>query len=436
MDPLICEDCSEYLSHAPVFLRAIDGGSLCSVCAQEAEDPELMRNRYYEVVAQHWRFPCKYESYGCGELMLFSPIESEEHPHEVDCKYKAYLCPLDKIGECEWQGPVHEVYLHFLRDHPLLIYDNPCVFNHDPEFPNTYIFLVFTAGQLFLLQGEVKVPEGRIYHSVRVFGKATLALEYKFELYIQKNGTCISRIGDVLPINNMEVTEDTSITTKVSNLLDLMGSFDHIQFSINIRNIDDLHDDEIESYCHVCNGWKYLEHGVCNACRLNMKFCPKRPDGCCQLSLAPKIEKHETLYCNFTDWCEFCDDFIYPLFNSKSHHYLVKHEPQPLDVYANISRTHGQFLTIFFKCEFGIILCNYYMSNKKLEVHIVTPFSNMELRHFQCKVFIENPVTGNVSEFALERKVHAFYDWLLHLQKGSFAAWNNCFNIKIEITRV
>lgn len=105
LEQLRCTRCNLYLSVGPV--RFTKEGYLCGRC----RDAEGHIITIYNVVAQSFLFPCRYEASGCKEKFSYGKMEQ----HEMVCDKQPFFCPSFK--QCDWQGLKNNIYKHFLQQH-------------------------------------------------------------------------------------------------------------------------------------------------------------------------------------------------------------------------------------------------------------------------------------------------------------------------------
>lgn len=116
LQELKCTKCSCYLSYGPVTPSS--DGYLCGRCPGE-ESVTI-----YEALAQNCLFPCRYNQFGCQEVL---PFGQQVKQHELICKNKPYFCPNVPLEHCEWQGPYSGMLEHFKERHPHLVLNPPLV---------------------------------------------------------------------------------------------------------------------------------------------------------------------------------------------------------------------------------------------------------------------------------------------------------------------
>lgn len=139
LDQLRCIKCSLYLSVGPV--RLINDAYICGRCNHE----EGCIITIYNIVAQSFLFPCRYESTGCTEKFPYGRMEQ----HEMICDKQPFFCPT--LKKCEWQGLRKNVHTHFLLEHPNDVVKNNKMIRIDLKENNSRCVLFISTKSLYFV---------------------------------------------------------------------------------------------------------------------------------------------------------------------------------------------------------------------------------------------------------------------------------------------
>lgn len=119
LDQLRCAKCNLYLSVGPV--RLIQESYVCGRC----KDTEGYVITIYNVVAQSFLFPCRYDIHGCTEKYSYGKMEQ----HEIVCDKQPVFCP--SFTKCNWKGIRRSIHEHYIQEHPDDIIENSKVIQID-----------------------------------------------------------------------------------------------------------------------------------------------------------------------------------------------------------------------------------------------------------------------------------------------------------------
>lgn len=197
LDQLRCIKCKFYLSVGPVRLLE-GGGYMCGRC----HDEQGCIITIYNVVAQSFLFPCRYESSGCTEKYPYGRMEQ----HEIVCDKQPFFCP--SLKKCEWQGVRKNVHKHFLLDHPDDVIENNKVVRVDLKENNCrcvlfvcgkalyFVDLIFDVDTgLTLSVMQCGLDDGPNIYNVKVFntdGSKELTLNSQdFSFYVNKRNQAL-----------------------------------------------------------------------------------------------------------------------------------------------------------------------------------------------------------------------------------------------------
>lgn len=97
-------------------------GYHCGRCPSGSDE----RNYLYEAAVHDFKFPCKYEQFGCQKQCFFGP---ETEDHEATCEKLPFRCPMFAVPTCEWEGTTDDCafYEHCKAQHAMHVLDKPVV---------------------------------------------------------------------------------------------------------------------------------------------------------------------------------------------------------------------------------------------------------------------------------------------------------------------
>ncbi|KAB0794127.1 hypothetical protein PPYR_13747 [Photinus pyralis] len=107
-----CYICQAYLSCGPVKIE--NGNSICGRC--EASSTAVVHVTFENIMA-NFTFPCRYDSLGCKERLLFNTSMA----HEVKCPHRTVPCPALLHNDCNLNVPISVLHSHFVKFHSDLI---------------------------------------------------------------------------------------------------------------------------------------------------------------------------------------------------------------------------------------------------------------------------------------------------------------------------
>lgn len=148
LDQLRCIRCKFYLSVGPV--RLVDEGYTCGRCREESGCIITI----YNVVAQSFLFPCRYESSGCTQKFPYGRMEQ----HEIVCDKQPFFCP--SLKNCDWQGLRKNVHKHFLQEHPDDVIENNKAVRVDVVEDNSRCVLFVCGTSLYFVDLVFEEPAG------------------------------------------------------------------------------------------------------------------------------------------------------------------------------------------------------------------------------------------------------------------------------------
>jgi len=94
---LVCSNCRPKLTCCPTCRGQLGGN---------------IRNLAMEKLASTVKFPCRYQSLGCG----LSLLHTKKTDHEEDCDFRPVSCPCLN-SSCKWQGSLEQVMSHLMQVH-------------------------------------------------------------------------------------------------------------------------------------------------------------------------------------------------------------------------------------------------------------------------------------------------------------------------------
>ena len=126
MNHLECPVCMEYMR--PPITLCVNGHNICNICKQRLSHcptcrQQLLdtRNLVVEDLARQVKYPCKYRSYGCKEVLANDVITD----HEDWCWYCPQSCPVPDLDsqKCSWTGNYDQIKNHLKEKHRVDCYD-------------------------------------------------------------------------------------------------------------------------------------------------------------------------------------------------------------------------------------------------------------------------------------------------------------------------
>lgn len=114
-----CAKCKSLLSVPPIILDK-NGDGICGRCGNDINGEIYLYNKYYEILAKQFYFPCRYYKEGCHIKELFNDVGH----HEENCPYQLKRCP---VKGCLWSGTIAELIIHYDVIHSELKMENDCV---------------------------------------------------------------------------------------------------------------------------------------------------------------------------------------------------------------------------------------------------------------------------------------------------------------------
>ena len=94
---LVCANCRPKLTCCPTCRGQLEGN---------------IRNLAMEKLASTVKFPCRYQSSGCGLSLLLT----KKTDHEENCEFRPVSCPCPG-SSCKWQGSLEQVVSHLTQVH-------------------------------------------------------------------------------------------------------------------------------------------------------------------------------------------------------------------------------------------------------------------------------------------------------------------------------
>ncbi|KAF2898007.1 hypothetical protein ILUMI_08172 [Ignelater luminosus] len=104
---LKCTRCQLYLSIGPITSNSTSS-FFCGRFPSGGSQVKI-----YEAVVENFAFPCRYQSFGCQELIKWGSVQN----HEQNCNKKPHICPAVPPGVCLWRGAISDITEHFEQTH-------------------------------------------------------------------------------------------------------------------------------------------------------------------------------------------------------------------------------------------------------------------------------------------------------------------------------
>lgn len=383
-------------------------------------------------------FPCRYSNQGCPEKLNFSV--DKPNIHERDCKFRNFFCPIVSRDLCDWVGSCTKLSEHCLDVHPTHFFENPFVLPRlDLTKPNLTNFLVPAFNFLFLVHIKICVASGKLFHSMRMFGKRELLDKFSYSLEIKGNGSKILKEGSVFSASVLTIQDATANCILFSSLLDLLGGkYGESQFTITIQTL-------IRN-CLNClrNLGNNIDLKFCEGCIGKLVECKFRDQECLFVDVNKnKCEKHEFYFCEYQTKCclPYCEvnfvngSFIEHLDSSISCRKTVKSNINSV-VRVTLNSYSKHKYILFSKNNFGTIICEYNLFNYNFQLWLYTSLPSHELKNFKCSIELIDPQTKHIQTVAPHIIYDNFYDWYINARMDSFpSCQNHGIDIKINIDR-
>lgn len=182
-----CLVCMNYMT--PPIYQCRNGHSLCDICCKKLKECpnckgalEGARNYTLEDIVQTFYYPCKYEA------CKFSSKADQIRNHEKNCIYGPFKCPLKAIEDCQWEGPITQIYDHVRTSHyeNLLEVEEINTFvdlqkNEDSD-PDEEVYIIRYAYHLFML--HTLFTGSSFYWTMHTLGPPETSKKFKFEIDI------------------------------------------------------------------------------------------------------------------------------------------------------------------------------------------------------------------------------------------------------------
>lgn len=276
---LKCTRCHLYLSIGPVTSNS-SNNFFCGRCPNGGSQVKI-----YEALAENYAFPCRYQSFGCQEIIKWGSVQS----HEQNCNKKPHLCPAVPPGVCLWRGAITDITEHFEQAHSeevtdmnvieIKLHENVEGYKLIKLKNECYIFHVyFNRAQKILKLNVVQLNDIKSFNSQN----------YQLTLHAHDFSKHITLATDKLaPYESMDhnsIQEKNVIEMSVLKFLmnDNFSLFCEINFDVQENNKKRGNTEVFKLLeCPVCNECLGLPiyqcqtgHSFCNSCTSKLNDCP------------------------------------------------------------------------------------------------------------------------------------------------------------------
>jgi len=197
---LECPVCYDYIT--PPIKQCIKGHLVCSSCYQKLtncptcrEELSTERNLILEKLTPFLKYPCRYHTFGCKEVVALGKKEL----HERLCPFVVVNCPFH--AKCPWAGALHDMEHHIKMKHKIkpevvrkdgIFFFKAKQFNKRPMWIyvfkwDGYLFKLTTkhvnGQQLFRRCPDCK-KKGFLIAHIQLIGNESLAAKYGYTLNI------------------------------------------------------------------------------------------------------------------------------------------------------------------------------------------------------------------------------------------------------------
>ncbi|XP_018319942.1 uncharacterized protein LOC108733333 [Agrilus planipennis] len=161
LQKLKCNKCENPLSVPPITYN-LEGGYFCGRCSPTTHLGT--RLEIYEVLAQHFRFPCQFSKFGCNQMLNWEEVAA----HETVCRKRPYLCPVASVMHCLWRGNLTGIVDHMSQMHNCSV----------KEVHRIKIKVVGVNGKFSILGCKIILLEGKKYLFCVNFNDTNKLLEF------------------------------------------------------------------------------------------------------------------------------------------------------------------------------------------------------------------------------------------------------------------
>lgn len=237
LDKLRCDFCAELLSYSPILIND-EGKNMCGRCIpSKTKTGTFVKNLIYEEIAAFVQFPCINSNNGCCAMVK---LENAKY-HEENCPFRKrndsnqkpeLECPLSITNECSWSGSKCEFELHCKNKHLNTIIDHPYCKKPNLNRDSESYFILKMFEHLFILQVKCSLSENTLWHNVQFLGPSNLAHLFEYNLEFKKGKSRLAENQNIKPYNPSVDIKSNGIRNKITNLINLLGSYDDINVEI------------------------------------------------------------------------------------------------------------------------------------------------------------------------------------------------------------
>ncbi|GLV44492.1 hypothetical protein CBL_10296 [Carabus blaptoides fortunei] len=184
--------------------------------------------------------------------------------------------------------------------------------------------------------------------------------------------------------------------------------------------------------------WPTNDGWCCEDCAPARRVCKFESTGCSYLDTCLKVNKHERLFCEHSNYCDICRNSVTA---RREQHYMDEHSDliyeAGVTARAQVEDTEKY---IFLVSDVGemFLFCFYILKRTKFTLGVCAPLNVQQISQYRCIVKLTNPVTGHTVRHSLKPSYTSMYDWVLHINKDVFSMYScdNCTtDIQIELVK-
>ncbi|CAH0555542.1 unnamed protein product [Brassicogethes aeneus] len=282
---LDCKLCSNLCM--PVIIMVVGKGNVCGNCFLQCEKEmklKAMRNDSLQYILTKLFLPCKFQSKGCNKRVPYTSYSQ----HILNCEFKIKSCPMINYKGCKWNGTIHEVSDHILRDHvEHVIKSENNIFKVENSLSEPFNVKLFSNGyNSYLL--KTLVVENNFIYALDPLRQSEENIQYnvKHKSIKTPNLAMINTIGTLTQFNEnyneINLNKNPKATSVDMDFLKHLADEQNMitsEFNLNPDGLDEHLLKQLE--CPVCfltmrppitlctNG-----HSICALCRPNVNECP------------------------------------------------------------------------------------------------------------------------------------------------------------------